>query len=171
MCVAAPRCIYHEGHSRNGSPSISGPPGEAPWRGCECNRGGQGRGAQTGSASANAAAMHLGSGVPTAQWGLDGSPELQPPEVSASSLWLCDGGAGTRAVEWGVTGGCMCQRQQVLDEEGTRTTGMDAYGRLGWPGPRGAHLFSTERMAVQAFLSLWASRERVLNTASVRSSS
>ena len=59
--------------------------------------------AQTGSALANAAATHLGSGVPTAQRGLDGSPELQPPEVSASSQWLCNGsgGACTHAAEWG----------------------------------------------------------------------
>lgn len=51
----------------------------------------------------NAAATHLGSGVATAQRGLDGSPELQPPEVSASSPWLCDGGGGAciHAAEWG----------------------------------------------------------------------
>jgi hypothetical protein len=33
------------------------------------------------------------------------------------------------------------------------------------------HLFSTDKMAVQAFFSLWASRDSVLNRASVRSSS
>lgn len=37
--------------------------------------------------------------------------------------------------------------------------------------PCPAYLFSTDRMAVQAFFSLWARRESVANSASVRSSS
>ena len=66
-------------------------PRETPWRGCECSQRGQGPRAQTGSVLASAVAMHPGSRMPTARWGLDGSSELQP-EISAPPLWLCDGG-------------------------------------------------------------------------------
>lgn len=90
-----------------------------------------------------------------------------------TSLWLGDQPPSVSPCENGArlaVSGEKSDDMRVCPAQHTAGTGAGTPWRgCSW-GSR-AHLFSTDRMAVQAFFSLWTSRESVLNRASVKSSS